>query len=124
MPFDTLRQRFATLSRPTRILFSSILLFAILAILSRPFSSKSSSSNFPTFPQDDYTYPAEPHHKALAQARPKRVAIIGAGASGSGSAFFLRRAGRVMEDRIGVPEGTLLGEIVVFDREGYVGGRE
>ena len=122
MPFDmpTLRQRFAAHSRPTQLLLSSILLFAILLILSRPFSSPSPSSNLPA----DYTYPAEPHHKALAQGRPKRVAIIGAGASGSASAFFLRRAGRVMEERIGVAEGSLLGEIVVFDREGYVGGRE
>ena len=58
------------------------------------------------------------------QDRPKRVAIIGAGASGSAAAFFMRRAGRIMEQRIGVLEGRLLGEIVVFDREDYVGGRE
>jgi hypothetical protein len=37
---------------------------------------------------------------ALAQVRPKRVAIIG------------------------VPEGQLLGDVVVVDKEGYVGGRK
>lgn len=61
---------------------------------------------------------------ALAQVRPKRVAIIGAGASGSAAAFFLRRAARIMEERIGVPEGQLLGDVVVVDKEGYVGGRK
>lgn len=57
------------------------------------------------------------------QLRPKRVLIVGAGASGSAAAFFLRRAARVMEERIGVEEGRLVGEIVVVEKEGYVGGR-
>jgi ketol-acid reductoisomerase len=61
---------------------------------------------------------------ALAQLRPKRVAIVGAGASGSAAAFFLRRAARIMEERIGAREGAMLGEVVVVDKEGYVGGRE
>lgn len=61
---------------------------------------------------------------ALAQIRPKRVAIVGAGASGSAAAFFLRRAARIMEERIGVPEGQLLGDVVVVDKEAYVGGRK
>ena len=61
---------------------------------------------------------------ALAQITPKRVAIVGAGASGSAAAFFLRRAARIMEERIGVPEGQLLGDVVVVDKEAYVGGRK
>nr|XP_019048632.1 hypothetical protein I302_02404 [Kwoniella bestiolae CBS 10118]OCF27562.1 hypothetical protein I302_02404 [Kwoniella bestiolae CBS 10118] len=53
----------------------------------------------------------------------KRVAIIGAGASGSAAAFFLNRAARAVEKKLGVKEGSKLGEIVVFEKEGYVGGR-
>lgn len=60
----------------------------------------------------------------ITQLRPKRVAIVGAGASGSSAAFFLRRAARIMEERIGAHEGAMLGEVVVVDKEGYVGGRE
>ena len=29
-----------------------------------------------------------------------------------------------MEERIGVPEGQLLGDVVVVDKEAYVGGRK
>ncbi|WVF66428.1 hypothetical protein IAT40_001168 [Kwoniella sp. CBS 6097] len=56
-------------------------------------------------------------------ARPKRVAIIGAGASGTSAAFFLRRAATVAEKRLSSDGGKLLGDIVVFDKEDYVGGR-
>jgi prenylcysteine oxidase/farnesylcysteine lyase len=48
----------------------------------------------------------------------KRVAIIGAGASGSAAAFFLERAAR----EAGLSKDEL--EIVVFEREDYVGGRK
>jgi prenylcysteine oxidase/farnesylcysteine lyase len=48
----------------------------------------------------------------------KRLAIIGAGASGSSAAFFARRAAR----EAGVIEEQL--EIVVFEKEDYVGGSE
>jgi prenylcysteine oxidase/farnesylcysteine lyase len=46
----------------------------------------------------------------------KRVAIIGAGASGSASAFWLERAAR----EAGLKEGEL--ELVIFERQPYVGG--
>ncbi|WVR03358.1 hypothetical protein IAU60_000349 [Kwoniella sp. DSM 27419] len=67
--------------------------------------------------------PAALHEGATNQDRPKRVAVVGAGASGSAAAFFLRRAGREVERRLGVEEGSRMGEIVVFDKEGHVGGR-
>lgn len=53
----------------------------------------------------------------------KRVAIVGAGASGSAAAFFLARAAREAESRAGVEHGSLL-DIVVYERENYIGGRE
>ena len=119
MLLDKLRQSLA--QPPRNRLFIAGTLFLLIAFaLYHPSSSHQSLS----FPKEEYTYPTAPHHAAIAQDRPKRVAIIGAGASGSAAAFFLRRAGRVVEKRIGVDEGTLLGDIVVFDREGYVGGRE
>lgn len=46
----------------------------------------------------------------------KRVAIVGAGASGSAAAFFLERAARSTEG-----EGEI--ELVVFERDARVGGR-
>ncbi|BEJ12051.1 hypothetical protein CspHIS471_0205110 [Cutaneotrichosporon sp. HIS471] len=54
--------------------------------------------------------------------RPRRVAIVGAGASGSAAAFFLSRAAREAESRAGAPHGSLL-DIVVYDRADYIGGR-
>ncbi|WWC85730.1 uncharacterized protein L201_000596 [Kwoniella dendrophila CBS 6074] len=57
------------------------------------------------------------------EQKARRVAIIGAGASGSSAAFFLKRASRVAESRLGLKEGSLLDEVVVFDKEGYIGGR-
>lgn len=47
---------------------------------------------------------------------PKRIAIVGAGASGSSAAFFLSRAARATHG-----EGAV--ELVVFERDGRVGGR-
>ena len=121
MRLEILLQRLGIQSGRSRIVLASLLFFLVAGLLSTPFYHSRSSSHFP---EEDYTYPAAPHHGAITQDRPKRVAIIGAGASGSAAAFFLKRAGRIMEQRIGVPEGRLLGEIVVFDREEYVGGRK
>ncbi|WVQ80436.1 hypothetical protein IAT38_002541 [Cryptococcus sp. DSM 104549] len=61
--------------------------------------------------------------RAANNTTPKRIAIIGAGASGSAAAFFIARAGRVMERRMELEEGNLVGEVVVYEKEGYVGGR-
>jgi len=60
----------------------------------------------------------------FAQDQSKRVAIVGAGASGSAAAFFLSRAARIAEQRAGLEPGELLGQIVVYEREERVGGRE
>ena len=105
-----------------RILTFVALSGLIALLLLQPFQ-KSRSTDFPVFIIEDYTYPSDKHEAAITQLRPKRVAVVGAGASGSAAAFFLRRAGRVMEERIGVSPGNLIGDIVVFDKEGYVGGR-
>lgn len=121
MPLEGLRQRFAAETGRSRLLLGLALLTIIAFTL---YPSHSSSQNSPSIPKEDYTYPAAPHRGAIKQDGPKRAAIIGAGASGSASAFFLNRAARIMEARIGVPERSLLGEIVMFDREGYVGGSE
>jgi prenylcysteine oxidase/farnesylcysteine lyase len=69
-----------------------------------------------------FGYPAS--QVVFAQGAPKRVAIIGAGASGSAAAFFLRRAARIAEKRAGLEEGELLGDIIVFEKDDRVGGRE
>lgn len=53
----------------------------------------------------------------------KRIAIVGAGASGSAAAFFLRRAANVVERRAGLAESSLISDIIVYEKEGYVGGR-
>jgi prenylcysteine oxidase/farnesylcysteine lyase len=72
----------------------------------------------PTFRQEQgYTYHTHPH----ADQGLKRVAIIGAGASGSSAAWFLARAGRVMSERMG---REVLGEITVFESDTRVGGSE
>ncbi|ORY25191.1 Prenylcysteine lyase-domain-containing protein [Naematelia encephala] len=117
---DRTRQRLASMSR-TRLIVAPLLVILIAYLLSIPFqhktSSSSSSSPFP--PKEEYTYPAP----EVSHTRPKRVAVVGAGASGSAAAWFLRRAGRVVEARSGLSEGDILGEVVVFDKEGYIGGR-
>lgn len=110
-------------SQPRPRLAVFVLATVLLAVyLAGPLSAPAPQRTFPTF-EEPFIYPTHPHTGALAQDRPKRVAVIGAGASGSSAAWFLRRAGRVMEDRLGKAEGELLGEIVVIDREGHVGGR-
>ena len=111
---------FRQLSR-LRLAVAATLFLLTLTYLYRP-SSSGVAHNFPTFPDEDYTYPAHPHHGAVNQAKPKRALVVGAGASGSAAAWFLRRAANVMEDRVGVARGSLLDEIVVVEREAYVGG--
>lgn len=53
----------------------------------------------------------------------RRVAIVGAGASGSAAAFFLARAARQAENRAALPANSLL-DIIVYEAEDYIGGRE
>lgn len=97
----------------------SVLLLSILTYL---LTLVHGEAGFPRFPSEPgFTYPADAHPKALNQTRSKRVAIVGAGASGSAAAWFMSRAGRVMKDRVGK---EVLGDIVVFEQEGRVGGSE
>ncbi|KAL7418891.1 hypothetical protein Q5752_006575 [Cryptotrichosporon argae] len=101
-----------------RLLAYSLILFVtVFAILHQ--TRRAPAPTF-AFPAEDYVYPSHP--AAHAQAGPKRVAIVGAGASGSAAAFFFRRAARVAEARAGLAEGSLL-ELTVFEKEAYIGGR-
>jgi prenylcysteine oxidase/farnesylcysteine lyase len=75
-------------------------------------------SLLPITPKPTHATIAPPH-----DLKPRRVAIVGAGASGSAAAFFLARAARETESRADVPHGSLL-HIVVYEREDYIGGRE
>lgn len=59
-----------------------------------------------------------------AEVRPKRVAIIGAGASGAAAAMFMSRAAREAEQQRGMKKGELLGDLVIYEKNDYVGGRE
>ena len=101
----------------------SIALFNPLSPLS-PTSSSWSRPSFPTFDDEEWTYGGDAHFGAANQTRGKRVAIIGAGASGSSAAWFLSRAGKIVEERLGKDKGAVLEEIVVFEKSDYVGGRE
>lgn len=114
----------SAMSRGRLAVFAAVL-FSVAFLLS-PYSPINLSDPQPTFPQytQEYQYPLEPHAHVLNQTRPKRVAIIGAGASGTSAAWFMTRAGRVMEQRMGLAKGSLLGEVVVYDREDHVGGSE
>ncbi|WVW81705.1 hypothetical protein I302_103700 [Kwoniella bestiolae CBS 10118] len=100
-------------------------LFVITILLLQPFHSSAipflskQEDNFAIYRNTNYTV----SDGGKVQSRPKRVAIVGAGASGSSAAFFLRRASRVVEKRLGLEQGSRLGEVVVFEKEGYVGGR-
>lgn len=99
-----------------------LLIFTILVALTYFLAQVPDGTTFPTFPPDlDFTYPRDAHPGAIAQGVPKRVAIVGAGASGSAAAFFFNRAGDVMRDRVGK---VVLGEITVFERDDHVGGRK
>lgn len=98
------------------------ILLVSLAVLLGVESTEHSNIRRAAVHPNAYGYPAD--QVVFAQAKPKRVAIVGAGASGSAAAFFLRRAARVAEKRAGVESGELLGEIVVYEQEDYVGGRK
>jgi prenylcysteine oxidase/farnesylcysteine lyase len=94
-------------------------LLAILLLLTSTYliASYPSTPAFPTFrPEPDFKYQSD-----VVEGEPKRIAIIGAGASGSAAAWFLSRAGRVMKERTG---REVVGEITVFERDERVGGRE
>ncbi|WVQ76257.1 hypothetical protein IAR50_005922 [Cryptococcus sp. DSM 104548] len=71
-------------------------------------------------PLDDQEYTLK---EGVSNGTPRRVAIVGAGASGSSAAFFMRRAAHVAERRANLPQGSLLGDIIVYEQGGYVGGR-
>lgn len=121
---DGVRQHVSASSKSSRLLLAGPLFFLIAFILLyRPLTYHPVVIAHPKakFPLN---HPLNPHHEAMHQARPKRVAIIGAGASGSAAALFMARAGRVIEERTGKSEGSLLSEIVVFEKESYIGGRE
>jgi hypothetical protein len=94
-------------------------LLAILLLITATYliGSYPSTPSFPTFPQETgFTYEA-----GVIVGEPKRIAIIGAGASGSTAAWFLSRAGRVMKERTGK---ELIEEITVFERDDRIGGRK
>jgi prenylcysteine oxidase/farnesylcysteine lyase len=94
-------------------------LLAILLLLTSTYliASYPSTPAFPTFkPEPDFKY-----HSGVIEGEPKRIAIIGAGASGSSAAWFLSRADRVMKERTG---REVIGEITVFERDERVGGRK
>jgi prenylcysteine oxidase/farnesylcysteine lyase len=123
MVLDGLRQRAANSGR-TRLAIIVVVFVSLTLLLSQPFHFRPSGYFPPTVEAEELQYPVSSHDGAINQLRPKRIAIVGAGASGSATAFFLRRAARVMAERIGVPEEKLVGDIVVFDKEGYIGGSE
>ena len=102
-----------------------VLATGILFLLSVGYSSNllTARSNLSFKSTHAHTYRAEPHAHAL-NTTAKRVAIIGAGASGSSAAWFLTRAADVVAARLGVNRHALLDEIVVFDKNDYFGGRE
>ncbi|GMK59426.1 hypothetical protein CspeluHIS016_0800320 [Cutaneotrichosporon spelunceum] len=68
------------------------------------------------------TTPSAKARPAAGTRKKRRIAIVGAGASGSSAAFFLARAARVVEAQLGLAAGSLL-EIVVYDKNDYIGGR-
>ena len=115
------------LSRPRLLVLTALFLCTAL-YLSQPLSTfplpftSDAPIPFPDF-STPHTYPAESHAHVL-ERKPRRVAIIGAGASGSSAAWFLSRAAGVVADRLGVEKDRLLEDIVVFDREERPGGRE
>jgi prenylcysteine oxidase/farnesylcysteine lyase len=98
-----------------------VLSVVILSLLTYWLASAPSKTGFPRFKSEpDFKYPSEAHPKAIAQERPKRIAIVGAGASGSAAAWFMSRAGRVMKERVG---REVLGDVIVFEQSDRVGGR-
>lgn len=131
---EIIRERLASSAR-TRIAFFTALCAVILLGLAAPLHRsgaadslfaqlKGAELNVPVSASSEQYHAAitDAHHAAITQLRPKRVAIIGAGASGSSAAFFLRRAARTMAERIDVDPDRLVNDIVVFDREARPGG--
>lgn len=111
-------------TRPRIILFLALFLTTVYLLGSPFYTSFQSESAFRKFTHDPtYIHPADSHLHAL-NSSSKRIAIIGAGASGSSAAWFVDRAAGVVADRLGVDKRELVQEIVVFDRNNYVGGRE
>ncbi|WOO80156.1 Farnesylcysteine lyase [Vanrija pseudolonga] len=104
---------------PRTVLIGSVFL-ALFGVLYFPALSAAPPTRTPTPPHLD---PYAPHQVVLGQTSPKRVAVVGAGASGSAAAWFLTRAARIAEARAGKPVGSLLAPVVVYDKEAYVGGR-
>lgn len=104
------------LLRPTpraQVLLAILLLIASTYLI----ASYPSTPAFPTFkPEPDFGY-----HSGVVEGEPKKIAIIGAGASGSAAAWFLSRAGKVMKERTGK---EVIGGITVFERDERVGGRK
>lgn len=93
-------------------------LLAIFLLITSTYliASYPSSPAFPTFDAEpNFTY-----QSGEIAGKPKRIAIIGAGASGSAAAWFLSRAGRVMKERTG---REVIGEITVLERDDRIGGR-
>ena len=111
----------------SRLLLLIAVLIASALHLASPFTSLSRFSFGLSTPSRDCATPHIDSGVSNAQIfhhRPKRVAIIGAGASGSSAAWFLSRASGVMAGRLGVDSREILDEIVVFDKESRPGGRE
>lgn len=93
-----------------------LLVILLLTTATYLIASYPSTEHFPTFPAEpNFTY-----QSGIAEGEPKRIAVIGAGASGSSAAWFLSRAGRVMKERTGQ---EVIGEITVFERDDRIGGR-
>jgi prenylcysteine oxidase/farnesylcysteine lyase len=105
----------------------SLVLFLSAVHLYTPFSSNPYTAKSDAKALRSPAYPSVRQQQVLkagADATPRRVAIIGAGASGSSAAWFLDRAAGVVAGRLGKEKRQVLSEIVILEREGHVGGRE
>lgn len=66
-------------------------------------------------PLTPHRHPGQPTPSLTLDEAPERIAIIGAGAGGSSAAFWVAKA----KERYGI--GI---EVDLYERNGYVGGRE
>lgn len=115
-----------TRSRLALIILSLVVSLSALFILT-PSSTSGSQGQSHTRSTTSPSRPLERDQQifqAGTGASPRRVAIIGAGASGSSAAWFLDRAAGVVAGRMGVEKRQVLSEVVIFEREGRVGGSE
>ncbi|KAL7412229.1 Prenylcysteine lyase-domain-containing protein [Mrakia frigida] len=104
--------------RPVQFLGLLLASFLVLFVTSSLWPSSSfSSPSLSTSPSIITSPPSKPRPPPAIPHKAKRVAIVGAGASGSSAAFFLSRAAR----EAGLKDGAL--EIVVYERNNYIGGR-